>query len=132
MGKSIDKRMDELGGQRFLKLHCADEGTGNMEEIIELWKSDCLIALQKALHDAKTKVEGANASSAESTVFTGTTSQDVAGNSSNETLESNETKKAVGLQQETEWLANYSVVEIPFSGPREAASAAALASASLT
>ena len=36
MGKSIDKRMGELGGIRFLDLYCADEGT-NMEETVEEW-----------------------------------------------------------------------------------------------
>ena len=34
MGKAIDKRMKELGGHRFLDLHCADEATG-LEEVVE-------------------------------------------------------------------------------------------------
>jgi methionine synthase reductase len=38
MGKSIDKRMSELGATRALELHCADEGTGVMEEAVEAWK----------------------------------------------------------------------------------------------
>lgn len=72
MGKAIDKRFDELGGQRFLKLYCADEGTGNMEETIELWKNDCLKGLQKVLLDAKTETKGAsNDGDGSSTVFTG-------------------------------------------------------------
>jgi sulfite reductase alpha subunit-like flavoprotein len=37
MGKSINKRMGELGGERILDLHCADEATG-LEETIEAWK----------------------------------------------------------------------------------------------
>ena len=38
MGKSIDKRLGELGGVRALDLHCADEGTG-LEETVEAWKT---------------------------------------------------------------------------------------------
>jgi methionine synthase reductase len=49
MGKSIDKRLSELGGQRLLELHCADEGTGTMEETIEAWKRSVLKAA-KQLH----------------------------------------------------------------------------------
>lgn len=37
MGKSIDKRLSELGGQRVLPLRCADEAT-NLEETVEEWK----------------------------------------------------------------------------------------------
>jgi len=36
MGKSIDKRISELGGIRVLKLNCVDE-VGDMEEIVEEW-----------------------------------------------------------------------------------------------
>ena len=36
MGKSLDKRLQELNGQRLLDLHCADEAT-NMEEVIGEW-----------------------------------------------------------------------------------------------
>ncbi len=38
MGKSIDKRLEELGGDRFLPLVCADEATG-LEEAVEAWKT---------------------------------------------------------------------------------------------
>lgn len=38
MGKAIDKRLAELGGERTLEIHCGDEGTG-MEETVEAWKS---------------------------------------------------------------------------------------------
>lgn len=38
MGKSIDKRLMELGGNRVLPLACADEATG-LEETVESWKS---------------------------------------------------------------------------------------------
>lgn len=37
MGKSIDKRLSELGGRRILELFCADEATG-LEETVESWK----------------------------------------------------------------------------------------------
>lgn len=37
MGKSIDKRLEELGGIRYLDLRCADEATG-LEETVEEWK----------------------------------------------------------------------------------------------
>lgn len=36
MGKKIDKRMEELGGQRIKQLICVDEVEG-LEEPIELW-----------------------------------------------------------------------------------------------
>ena len=49
MGKSIDKRMEELGGRRFLELYCADEGTGNMEETVEEWKEKLQVALEGLL-----------------------------------------------------------------------------------
>ena len=38
MGKSIDKRLDELGGTRVLPIECADEATG-LEEPVERWKT---------------------------------------------------------------------------------------------
>lgn len=38
MGKAIDKRLGELGGQRALAPYFADEGTG-MEEMVEAWKA---------------------------------------------------------------------------------------------
>jgi methionine synthase reductase len=38
MGKSIDKRLEELGGRRVLPPYFADEGTGVMEETVEAWK----------------------------------------------------------------------------------------------
>mmetsp|Transcript_15661 Transcript_15661/g.14176 ORF Transcript_15661/g.14176 Transcript_15661/m.14176 type:complete len:718 (-) Transcript_15661:928-3081(-) len=37
IGKSIDKRLNELGGKRFLELCCADEAVG-LDEVIESWK----------------------------------------------------------------------------------------------
>ncbi len=37
MGKSIDKRLHELGAVRVIDLHCADEAC-NLEEIVEAWK----------------------------------------------------------------------------------------------
>jgi methionine synthase reductase len=36
MGKKIDKRMEELGGQRIKQLVCVDEVEG-LEEPVELW-----------------------------------------------------------------------------------------------
>ena len=47
MGKSIDKRLHELGGLRCIDLHCADEAT-TMEETIESWKD-------KLIHFLSTK-----------------------------------------------------------------------------
>lgn len=48
MGKAIDKRLAELGGERVLELFCADEGTGSMEETVEAWKSAVFdVALEK-------------------------------------------------------------------------------------
>ena len=48
MGKSIDKRIGELGGQRFFDLYCADEATG-LEEVVEEWNDDVMAALQALL-----------------------------------------------------------------------------------
>eukprot|EP00968_Pinguiococcus_pyrenoidosus_P007034 scaffold463_cov242-Pinguiococcus_pyrenoidosus.AAC.2 len=36
MGIGVDKRMKELGGERFYPLGCADEGTG-LEDVVEPW-----------------------------------------------------------------------------------------------
>mmetsp|Transcript_10155 Transcript_10155/g.16962 ORF Transcript_10155/g.16962 Transcript_10155/m.16962 type:complete len:219 (-) Transcript_10155:277-933(-) len=47
MGKSIDKRLGELGGKRILDLHCADEGTG-LEETVEAWR-ELILNLVRAL-----------------------------------------------------------------------------------
>lgn len=46
MGKSIDKRMGELGGRRMVDLHCADEPT-NLEEVVEAWKINIVEAVQQ-------------------------------------------------------------------------------------
>ena len=46
MGKSLDKRMSELGGVRLIDLACADEAT-NMEEVVENWKTNIMIAIKK-------------------------------------------------------------------------------------
>ena len=41
MGKMIDKRLKELGGNRFHPLCCADEATG-LEETVEGWKDEIM------------------------------------------------------------------------------------------
>jgi sulfite reductase alpha subunit-like flavoprotein len=41
MGKSIDKRISELGGERVLKLYCVD-GASEMEEIVDEWIKNIL------------------------------------------------------------------------------------------
>jgi sulfite reductase alpha subunit-like flavoprotein len=46
MGKSIDKRLEELGGVRSFPLNCADEATG-LEEVVEQWKLDIMAVIQK-------------------------------------------------------------------------------------
>jgi methionine synthase reductase len=48
MGKSLDKRINELGGKRFFDLHCADEATG-LEEVVEEWNDAVVGALQELL-----------------------------------------------------------------------------------
>jgi sulfite reductase alpha subunit-like flavoprotein len=35
MGKGLDRRFEELGGKRFIDLHCADEATGLEETVNE-------------------------------------------------------------------------------------------------
>ena len=44
MGKSIDRRIGELGGARLIDLQCADEAVG-LEETVEKWKSAVFRAL---------------------------------------------------------------------------------------
>lgn len=46
MGKSIDKRLNELGGKRIVDLHCADEPT-NLEEVVEAWKTKIVAAVKR-------------------------------------------------------------------------------------
>jgi sulfite reductase alpha subunit-like flavoprotein len=41
MGKKIDKRFNDLGAERFIELHCADEAIG-LEEAVELFKEKLL------------------------------------------------------------------------------------------
>ena len=45
MGKSIDKRLKEIGGKQYLELECADEAT-NFEEVIENWNDKVLSILK--------------------------------------------------------------------------------------
>jgi len=46
MGKAIDKRLSELGANREVELHCADEAT-NLEETVEAWKKAVIQILIK-------------------------------------------------------------------------------------
>lgn len=52
IGKNIDKRINELGGQRFFNLHCADEST-NLEEIVEAYKTGIILATKARLAEAR-------------------------------------------------------------------------------
>lgn len=58
MGKSIDKRLEELGGCRYLNIYCADEGTSNMEETIEEWK-EVIAAKLKEFYDGGSEAAAA-------------------------------------------------------------------------
>jgi len=49
MGKSIDKRLSELGGSRRLELTCVDEATG-LEETVEAWKIK-FFEVAKSIHE---------------------------------------------------------------------------------
>lgn len=48
MGKQLDKRLGELGGERLAPPFFADEAT-NLEETVEAWKASTL-ALLEQLH----------------------------------------------------------------------------------
>ena len=48
MGKSIDKRLTELGGKRLLELACADEAVG-LELVVEKWKEDIIVKISELL-----------------------------------------------------------------------------------
>ncbi len=50
MGKAIDKRMNELGGNRMFELACADEGTGTMESTVEAWKDQFMKSINDKLN----------------------------------------------------------------------------------
>lgn len=50
MGKSIDKRLSELGAKQDIELHCADEAT-NLEETVESWKKAVIQSLIKYNND---------------------------------------------------------------------------------
>lgn len=46
MGKSIDKRLHELGGNRLMPIECADEATG-LEEVVDKWTDKCVELISK-------------------------------------------------------------------------------------
>lgn len=48
MGKSIDKRLKEIGGKQYLELECADE-SNNFEEIIENWNEKVLFIIKNMI-----------------------------------------------------------------------------------
>jgi sulfite reductase alpha subunit-like flavoprotein len=48
MGKSIDKRLKEIGGTRYLELECAD-ASNNFEEIIENWNEKVLFVIKNKI-----------------------------------------------------------------------------------
>lgn len=78
MGKSIDKRFAELGGDRFLPLYCADEAT-NMEEVVEAFKAAVLDALDKITHETNEVDLSALSISPEGAVVMATNGQDNGG-----------------------------------------------------
>ena len=49
MGKQLDKRFAELGATRIIDVCCADEGTGNMEEVVGEFRCKVLAALPAIL-----------------------------------------------------------------------------------
>lgn len=67
MGKMIDKRLKELGGNRFLPLCCADEATG-LEDTVEGWKTEMMALLGKLDHLLAESVKESNKLAALATV----------------------------------------------------------------
>jgi len=57
MGKSLDKRLAEVGGDRFVDLECVDEATG-LEEPIEAWKTKTIAALVDLFSSCESKATG--------------------------------------------------------------------------
>lgn len=47
-GKIADRKFDEAGGERVKPLGMADEGTGNLEDVVEAWVEDIVPILAKA------------------------------------------------------------------------------------
>lgn len=62
MGKSVDKRLKDLGGVRLIELQCADEATG-LEEVVETWKSKLFSCLEALRSDQTLKDNGCAQSS---------------------------------------------------------------------
>lgn len=58
MGKQLDKRFAELGATRFLDLHCADEGTGTMEDTVNEFRDKVLAALPALFRPASEESKG--------------------------------------------------------------------------
>lgn len=50
MGKSFHKRLQELGGNPILELHCADEATG-LEEVVEEWVTKAMELIKSVFID---------------------------------------------------------------------------------
>ena len=49
MGKVIDKRMSEVGAERFYELGCADEAGGSLEDTVEPWSEGLFEKLKEIL-----------------------------------------------------------------------------------
>lgn len=50
MGKSLHKRIQDLGGKPVLELHCADEATG-LEEVVEDWVTKAMKLVKSVFID---------------------------------------------------------------------------------
>lgn len=50
MGKSLHKRIQELGGTPILDLHCADEATG-LEDVVEEWMQKAMALVKSVFID---------------------------------------------------------------------------------
>jgi len=62
MGKSIDKRLHELGGSRVMPVACADEATG-LEEVVNPWLESATALVKKAHSSGEAGDQGEKSSS---------------------------------------------------------------------
>jgi len=62
IGKSIDKRLNELGGNRVFPAECADEATG-LEEVVDKWLQNAIDVAKKLNSSDQSGDEGDKCSS---------------------------------------------------------------------
>lgn len=110
MGKSIDKRFSELGAERFLEVHCADEAVG-LEDVVNVFRAKVFAALPGLMAATEAADSAASKDSAASIEVKGVESLSIA------SLEA-EASAAVAASAETAAVAA-AVAAAAVAGPSE-------------